>query len=253
MKKLTFVVPLQAQRLHEKKEHSTQEQALDPKTRLMLFKLVDGGVLAEVNGCISTGKEACVYHAAGGRCVYIVCTCVCLCIAYVFLCLCDYTITYAQPSSPAVVPRIALSHQSVPSRCSKPLSMSSRTEIDTLRTIIVSRTGLASRILVKLSNSGLRRRCTILRGECVLETLIWRILGYCLIFECAHRLSEGGVKCPEVVLLKKHVLIMSFIGRDMKPAPKLKEVRLSVDKMKSAYQQCVKVRSLKHAHTNVTV
>ena len=64
---LSNVHVLQAQRLHEKKEHSTQEQALDPKTKLMLFKLVDSGVLAEVNGCISTGKEACVYHAVGGK------------------------------------------------------------------------------------------------------------------------------------------------------------------------------------------
>ena len=46
-----------------------QEQTLDPKTRLILFKLVDGGVLEEVNGCISTGKEANVYHASGGRLV----------------------------------------------------------------------------------------------------------------------------------------------------------------------------------------
>ena len=32
----------------------------------MLFKLVDSGLLEEVNGCVSTGKEACVYHARGG-------------------------------------------------------------------------------------------------------------------------------------------------------------------------------------------
>ena len=61
------VLCTQAQRLHEKKEHSTQEQALDPKTRLLLFKMVDSGMLTEINGCISTGKEACVYHAEGGR------------------------------------------------------------------------------------------------------------------------------------------------------------------------------------------
>ena len=54
-------------RLHENKEHSTQEHVLDPKTRLMLFKLVDNGRLNEVNGCISTGKEAAVFHATGGE------------------------------------------------------------------------------------------------------------------------------------------------------------------------------------------
>lgn len=64
---LMSVLYPQAQKLHEKKEHSTHEQALDQKTRLMLFKLVDGGILSEVNGCISTGKEACIYHAQGGE------------------------------------------------------------------------------------------------------------------------------------------------------------------------------------------
>lgn len=55
------------------------------------------------------------------------------------------------------------------------------------------------------------------------------------------RLSEGGVRCPEVVLLKKHVLVMSFVGEDMKPAPKLQEVQLSPSQLESAYQQCIKV------------
>ena len=44
-----------------------QEQVLDPKTRLLLYKLVNSEILEEVNGCISTGKEACVFHAFGGR------------------------------------------------------------------------------------------------------------------------------------------------------------------------------------------
>ena len=44
-----------------------QEQVLDPKMRLMLYKLVTGEILEAVNGCISTGKETCVFHAHGGR------------------------------------------------------------------------------------------------------------------------------------------------------------------------------------------
>ena len=56
-----------SQKLHEKKEHSTHEHVLDPKTRLMLFKMVDSGRLKEINGCVSTGKESAVYHALGGE------------------------------------------------------------------------------------------------------------------------------------------------------------------------------------------
>ena len=47
--------------------------------------------------------------------------------------------------------------------------------------------------------------------------------------------------CPEVVLLKKHILVMSFIGHDQTPAPTLKDAALSDDQMSSAYQQCIKV------------
>ena len=39
------------------------EQALDPRTRLILFKMLSHGVFKQIYGCISTGKEANVYHA----------------------------------------------------------------------------------------------------------------------------------------------------------------------------------------------
>lgn len=40
---------------------------MDPRTRLLMFKLVNAGVLEKINGCISTGKESVVFHADGGR------------------------------------------------------------------------------------------------------------------------------------------------------------------------------------------
>lgn len=58
---------------------------------------------------------------------------------------------------------------------------------------------------------------------------------------CVCRLSARGVRCPEVVVLKKHVLVMSFIGEEMKPAPQLREVQLTPSQLESAYQQCIKV------------
>ncbi len=56
-----------SQRLHDKKEKATNELAMDGKTRLIVFKLVNSGMLESVSGCVSTGKEAAVYHAYGGR------------------------------------------------------------------------------------------------------------------------------------------------------------------------------------------
>ncbi len=40
---------------------------MDEKTRLVVYKLMNGGVLDEVHGIISTGKEAVIMHADGGR------------------------------------------------------------------------------------------------------------------------------------------------------------------------------------------
>lgn len=53
-------------RLQDKEERAVAEQAVDPKTRVLLFKLVNGGVLDSINGVISTGKEAVIMHADGG-------------------------------------------------------------------------------------------------------------------------------------------------------------------------------------------
>uniref|UniRef100_A0A8B9ZGE7 Serine/threonine-protein kinase RIO1 n=1 Tax=Anas platyrhynchos TaxID=8839 RepID=A0A8B9ZGE7_ANAPL len=45
-------------------EKSRQKEVLDPRTRMILFKMLTRGVISEINGCISTGKEANVYHAS---------------------------------------------------------------------------------------------------------------------------------------------------------------------------------------------
>merc|ERR1719223_1224358 len=39
------------------------EQVLDPRTRLILQKMLQRQLLHSIHGCISTGKEANVYHA----------------------------------------------------------------------------------------------------------------------------------------------------------------------------------------------
>ena len=40
---------------------------MDPKTRLILYKLVNSGVLEDVNGVISVGKESVVFHADAAK------------------------------------------------------------------------------------------------------------------------------------------------------------------------------------------
>ena len=47
----------------DKSDRATNEQVLDPRTRMILLQMINRNVVSEVNGCISTGKEANVYHA----------------------------------------------------------------------------------------------------------------------------------------------------------------------------------------------
>jgi len=55
-----------AGKVRDKADRATVEQVMDPRTRMILFKLLNKGFLTEIDGCISTGKEANVYHCVGG-------------------------------------------------------------------------------------------------------------------------------------------------------------------------------------------
>ena len=47
----------------DRSDRATVEQVLDPRTRMVLFKMLNRGVFSDIQGCISTGKEANVYYA----------------------------------------------------------------------------------------------------------------------------------------------------------------------------------------------
>lgn len=47
----------------DKSDRATSEQVLDPRTRMILLQMINRDIVSEVNGCLSTGKEANVYHA----------------------------------------------------------------------------------------------------------------------------------------------------------------------------------------------
>jgi serine/threonine-protein kinase RIO1 len=53
-------------RRKDKADRATVEQVIDPRTRMILFKLLKNDYIQEIYGTISTGKEANVYHSVGG-------------------------------------------------------------------------------------------------------------------------------------------------------------------------------------------
>lgn len=48
----------------DKADRATVENVLDPRTRAIIFKFLRNDTISVVNGCISTGKEANVYHCS---------------------------------------------------------------------------------------------------------------------------------------------------------------------------------------------
>lgn len=46
----------------DRANRATVEQVLDPRTLNFLGKIINKGIISRINGCISTGKEANVYH-----------------------------------------------------------------------------------------------------------------------------------------------------------------------------------------------
>ncbi|CAN9506028.1 unnamed protein product [Ophioblennius macclurei] len=165
-------------KLHEKKEHSTAEQAVDPRTRLLMYKMVNAGVLENINGCISTGKESVVFHADGG----------------------------------------SLEEQPVPDEVVLKVFKTTLNEFKNRDRYIKDDYRFKERFS-KLNP----RKVIRLWAEKEMHNLA--------------RMKKADIPCPEVVLLKKHILVLSFIGKDHVPAPKLKDAVLSSEDMKKAYCQ----------------
>ncbi|XP_055859023.1 serine/threonine-protein kinase RIO3-like [Episyrphus balteatus] len=55
------------------------------------------------------------------------------------------------------------------------------------------------------------------------------------------RMRHAGINCPDVIVLKKHVLVMSFFGKRQMSAPKLRHALLSDDELSIAYKEIVEM------------
>ena len=163
-------------RSKDKSDRATVEQVMDPRTRMILFKLLSRGVITEINGCISTGKEANVYHATGAE---------------------------GQD-----------------------------------RAVKVYKTSI---LIFKDRDRYVSGEFRFRHGYCkhnprkMVQTWAEKEM------RNLTRMHQAGVPCPEPIILRSHVLAMSFIGKDGWPAPLLKDVMLSESKARELYLQCVQV------------
>lgn len=54
-------------------------------------------------------------------------------------------------------------------------------------------------------------------------------------------LRKYDIRCPDAISLKKHVLVMTFIGSDASPAPTLKVANLELAQLRDSYEQILKI------------
>lgn len=162
-------------RVRDKQDRATAEQVMDPRTRMILFKLLNRGLIQEINGCISTGKEANVYHA---------------------------------------------------------VSKNGEEEF----AIKIYKTSI---LVFKDRDKYVSGEFRFRHGYCkhnprkMVRTWAEKEMRNYL------RMHNAGVPVPEPILLRSHVLVMRFCGKDGWPAPKLKDVDISTSKARELYRDCV--------------
>lgn len=161
-------------RIKDKHDRATAEQVMDPRTRMILFKLLNRNIISEINGCISTGKEANVYHATSKNHL-------------------QYAIKIFKTSILVFKDR------------DKYVSGEFR-----------FRHGYCKHNPRKMVRTW---------AEKEMRNLV--------------RMHSNGINVPEPILLRSHVLVMTFIGKDGWPAPKLKDVELSQSKAREIYRDVV--------------
>lgn len=155
-------------------DRATVEQVLDPRTRMILFKMLSAGMIGSIHGCISTGKEANVYHA--------------------------FT-----PTGGELAIKVYKTSILVFKDRDRYVSGEFR-----------FKSGYAK------SNP---RKMVKLWAEKEMRNL--------------KRLGAAGIPVPSPTLLRMHVLVMDFIGKDGVAAPRLKDAGLSQSKATAAYREVV--------------
>ena len=193
-------------------DRATSEQVLDPRTRMILFKLLSNGFLQYIDGCLSTGKEANVYYAKGDK--------------------------NAISSMETYTKKKSNSSQTIQEA---PASQSLTTPS------ISSDDGKEYAIKIyKTSILVFKDRDKYVTGE-----HRWKN-GYCksnprkMVKVWAEkemrnyrRLYAADIPCPEPILLKSHVLIMTFLGKNGWPSPRLKDANLNERRVREAYVQTI--------------
>jgi RIO kinase 1 len=160
---------------------------------MILFKLLNRGFIYEINGCISTGKEANVYHCTGRG-----------------------------AEGEEVGAERELEHRAIKIYKTSILVFKDRDKY--VSGEFRFRQGYGRKNPRKMVQTW---------AEKEMRNLL--------------RIHGAGLPCPRPLLLRSHVLLMEFLGRDGWPAPRLKDAQLSESKARELYRSVlVSVRRMFH-------
>lgn len=190
----------------DKLNHSTVEQVLDPRTRMILFRLLSRNRLRTLDGCVSTGKEANVYYATAAA----------------------LPNSHPDPNGIYSPNHGLLAHDSAPDA---PVA------VKVFKTSILQFKDRERYVAGEFRF----RRTGYQRGSNRKMVQQWAEKE----FRNQMRLHEAGIPAPVPLLLKPPVLIMSFFGKDGWPAPRLKDASLSPARLARAYfKVCILMRRM---------
>ena len=215
-------------RLFDKEDYSTQDSVLDKRTRLLLLQLINKEILDEIDGIISTGKEANVYYATAidnweddeeqaatetkkkqGK-------------------------TITKKARPAPLEDDEEDHVS-----GNEDDEDAEVEYDVVECAVkIFKTSLQefknredyirddSRYVNRLSKHNPRKLIKLWAEKEMLNL---------------RKMQRAGIPCPDVIHHEGHILLLSFIGKEKKAAPTLKEAGrlLSLSRREDLYDQCV--------------
>jgi RIO kinase 1 len=188
-------------------DRATMEQVLDPRTRMILFKLLSRGFLEKVDGCLSTGKEANVYYAKAGK------------------------------QKPIATPSDSSTTTSS-STATDTVNTADKERVVTEYAIKIYKTSI---LVFKDRDKYVSGEHRWRKGYCKSNprkmVKVWaekEMRNY-------RRIYQAGIPTPQPVLLKSHVLLMEFLGSDGWPSPRLKDVTLTEKRLREAYVQTVRI------------
>ena len=182
-------------------DRATSEQCLDPRTRLMLFKMLSNGMVDVIDGCLSTGKEANVYYAKSGK----------------------KSASYINTTN-----ALGNNHNN---------NNNKDHVIEEFAIKIYKTSILVFKDRDKYVSGEHRWRKGYCKSNPRKMVKVWaekEMRNY-------RRIYGAGIPCPAPIFLKAHILLMEFLGTNGWPSPRLKDASLSDKHMREAYVQTIMI------------